>query len=309
MSDRRSTSPSTVRSVATIVLVGLLVVFASGCGGSDSATRAPQTTAPPIGLSPDATVELPSAPDPSSTEGIVIAGAYALAGDGVVFVGTVTNVTTERGEFDLDYAVTTLRVDRPLLGRPGQEVKIRSADAFFAMETGASQLIFAGPDEKRPDMYNPIETYVLDDIGGRWATRTLTKDELQSVLAEEDIVELLDQSREFLEERQVASGAVLVVEPAGDGMLTVSGFEDGTSLGLQVCSPNEGFRPATDADQCDAGTLQVITPDQSRIEVAYRPPSQIETTEHGTVDCGKAVCAFVVYDLGWPNEVFTIYGA
>ena len=106
-------------------------------------------TSSPTSIPADA---LHRAPDAITREGAMLAGVDVLNGGGVVVSGTATSVHVERGEFDMDYAVTVIDVGRTFLGPEFDEIEVYTAVPFLRMEEGRSYLLFVNPTATIPPL-------------------------------------------------------------------------------------------------------------------------------------------------------------
>ena len=138
------------------------------------------------------------------------AGVYVLNGGGVVVSGIATSVHVERGEFDLDYAVTTIDVGRTFLGPELDEVEVYTAVPFFRMEEGRSYLLFVNPTEGVPGRFTPVDSYLFEAAENGWVARDNPAPDQSAplVLRDEQVVDLIKESRDYMVdvERRAPSG-------------------------------------------------------------------------------------------------------
>ena len=132
----------------------------------------------------------------------MLAGVYVLNGGGVVVSGTATSVHVERGEFDLDYAVTTFDVGRTFLGPEFDEIEVYTAVPFFRMEEGRSYLMFVKPTASVPGKLTPVDTYLFEAGENGWVARDDPAPDQSAplVLRDEQVVDLIKESREYMVE-------------------------------------------------------------------------------------------------------------
>lgn len=130
----------------------------------------------------------------------MLAGVYVLNGGGVVVSGTAAAVHSERGEFDLDYAVTTIDVGRTFLGPELDKIEVYTAVSFFRMEEGRSYLLFVNPTEGIPGRFTPVDTYLFEAGENGWVARDhpAPDESAPLVLADEQVVDLIEESRDYM---------------------------------------------------------------------------------------------------------------
>lgn len=132
----------------------------------------------------------------------MLAGVYVLNGGGVVVSGTATSVHVERGEFDLDYAVTTIDVGRTFLGPELDEIEVYTAVPFFRMEEGRSYLLFVNPTASVPGKFTPVDTYLFEAGENGWVARDDPAPDQSAplVLQDAQVVDLIKESRHYMVE-------------------------------------------------------------------------------------------------------------
>lgn len=130
----------------------------------------------------------------------MFAGVDVLNGGGVVVSGTVTSVSVERGEFDMDYAVTTIDVARTFLGPQLDEIEVYTAVPFFRMGVGRSYLLFVNPTTNVPGRFTPFGYYLFEPSDDGWVARDhpAPHDSAPLVLGDAQIVDLIEEARAYM---------------------------------------------------------------------------------------------------------------
>lgn len=305
-------------------VVGALVaaVFLAGCAGTGNDRRAAAPV--PAGERPRATgmivlpegsmQALPQAPGAGTRSGAVNAAAVVSRFGGTIVSGTVLSVRTEKGEFDLEYPVTTLQVERTFVGEPGKTVTIRTADPLLEMDEGARYLVFLAKDTPNADEYTPVDTYLFDRTSKGWTARLPSGNEAPEQhealeITEAQVAEIVSEGQAYLDSRLAAGRAKMTIDPGKtQGEVVVSGYAQGETIELRICAIGDGFNPKVDASlRCGIGLDQVITPDEASFTISYLTPEEMGLGDGTIARCSEIRCGLVAYDAGWPDRVFAVH--
>ena len=306
-------------AAALAVSLGLM----TGCtGSSPSPAGSPRTAvdALPSGPSPGielpvgANRSLPQAPGAGTIDGAVYAAAVVHATKGVIVSGTVSTIRSAPGEFDVDYPVTTLNVERTFAGDPPPAVTIRTADPTFAMEEGHTYLIFLSQDAPESD-YAPVDTYLFDKTAAGWTARTPDvgpggrQVATPLTLTDEQVADVVVDGQTYLDHRQAAGRAKMTIGPGeSEDEVVVSGYTPGEAIELTICAADDGFNPKTDASRrCGTDLREALTAEEPSFTAKVTMPKQLILGDGSTIDCDAGGCALVAYDAGWPDRVFAVY--
>lgn len=271
-----------------------------------SETLGPGPSAAPgaagIDLPTGSALSLPRKPGVATHDALIHGIAYVSAIErGTFGVGTVVAVRSERGDFDLDYAVSTLSISEPLVGDPG-EIQIVSAESKFALELGQRYLIVASPGPAGHSIAGG--GLLFDRVDGAWQIRDPDPAD-PLIITDPEIPGLVEAGIELLASRQAAGRAKIELTHQRGDTYQISGYIPGESMELTVCAfLAEDFNPRDNLAWCDSTFSQQMTPDGTSFEIEYRAPRRIVIGTGEEIDCSITRCGLVVFDLGWPDRVF-----